>query len=261
MSNQEVQKIAFAGDWHANKMWAVQAILFAASHGADTIIHLGDYGYDFDPTFRGVVNDALEETDLTLQFVDGNHEDFSWLLSQPVQEDGRRQISDRVYHLPRGYRWEWDGVTFLALGGAFSVDRQWRVLGDSFWIEETITPEEVKLACEGGLVDVLVSHDCPSGVLIPGLERNTPYLPAEALHYAKNHRIRLRDVVDEVQPLSVWHGHYHIPYETRTDFGYGPVAVMGLGMDGEVMHHNVTVVDLTLLPRRSDGGDAAQSDE
>lgn len=61
---------------------------------------------------------------------------------------------------------EWAGVRFLGLGGAFSVDRNARKVGRSFWFEETITDEEVELACENGKdgVDVMLAHDVFTGV-------------------------------------------------------------------------------------------------
>lgn len=236
-------KVAFAGDWHANYAWARSAIYHAAEQGAETIVHVGDYGYDFRRTYIDAVEAVLERTGLTLQFVDGNHENFTWLYEIPIGDDGRRQISARVHHLPRGYRWEWDGVRFLALGGAFSVDRRWRTLGDSWWAEEMITDADVEHAIAGGFTDVLVSHDCPTGVWIPGLERGAHYFPADAIAQATEHRKQLRKVVDATQPVAVWHGHYHIPYFQVVDLGYGPVDVTGLDMDGTEFATNIQVID------------------
>lgn len=240
-------RVAFAGDWHANTGWACRAIDYAKEQGAETIVHLGDYGYTFTRSFRDGVEAALTRVGLTLLFVDGNHDNHEWLNALPVGEDGVRRITDRVHHLPRGYRWEWDGVRFLALGGAFSVDRRRRTLGESWWAGETITDDDVARAIAGGPADVLVSHDCPSGVHIPGLERGALLFPADALAQSDEHRKRLREVVDAVQPVSVWHGHYHVPYETTADFGYGPVQVHGLDCDGTSLHANVVVVDTAEL--------------
>lgn len=237
-------KVAFAGDWHGNFAWARGAIYHAADQGAETVIHLGDYGYDFRRTYIDAIEVALKRTGLTLQFVDGNHEDFTWLYGVPVGDDGRRRISDRVHHLPRGYRWDIDGVRLLAVGGAFSVDRRWRQLGVSWWVEEMITDDDVKRAIDGGPVDVLVSHDCPSGSWIPGLERGVYFFPADALAQAAAHRTQLRKVVDAVQPKSIWHGHYHVPYQTVTDFGYGPVNIYGLDMDGTEFDTNLAIVEI-----------------
>lgn len=240
-------KIAFAGDWHGNLQWAREAIQYAAREGAETILHLGDYGYDFLHSYREGVESALRRAKLTLQFVDGNHENFTWLHQRPIGEDGRRQITRRVHHLPRGFRWEWDGLRFLALGGAFSVDRENRELNKSWWAEETITDKDIAEATAGGPADVLVSHDCPGGSYIPGLQRTAHYFSQSALLQANDHRHRLRKVVDVVQPRLFFHGHYHIPYMLLADYGYGEVRIRGLDCDQTTLHTNVVVLDTAEL--------------
>lgn len=236
-------RVAYAGDWHANRHWAVGAIEFARKEGAEVIVHLGDYGYDFTPSFRNAVEIALSQAHIDLWFVDGNHENFTWLYQQPIAEHGRRRISQHVHHLPRGYRWEWDGVRFLAMGGAYSVDRRWRQLNYSWWLEETITDKQVEEASIDSPVDVLVSHDCPSGVTIPGLSANAHRFPQLDILRSEENRDQLRKVVDAVQPHQIWHGHYHVWHDTLADFGYGQVGVRGLNMDATSFEDNVALVD------------------
>jgi hypothetical protein len=96
----------------------------------------------------------------------------------------------------------------------------------------------------GGPADVLVSHDCPSGVDIPGLSASASLWPAEELVAAEAHRARLRTVVDAVRPRAVWHGHFHQRYSTVAELGYGPVAVHGLDCDGSTLDKNVSIVAL-----------------
>ena len=160
--------IAFAGDWHMNARWVPTAVRHAAEQGADVIVHLGDFGYTFRAEFLQSLQRALDEAGLVLLFIDGNHENFAALLSLPVGANGLRRLTDRIWHLPRGFRWTWGGVRFLALGGAHSVDQPWRRLGTSWWPEEVLSEQDVAAAVAGGPADVLVSHDCPAGVAIPG---------------------------------------------------------------------------------------------
>jgi hypothetical protein len=241
----EPGRVAFAGDWHQNTDYAQRSIRHAARRGADVILHLGDFGYNFTGPFLAGVTAALDEAGIHLLFVDGNHENFTRLYRYPILENGLRKLTDRVWHLPRGFRWEWSAVHFLALGGAHSVDRPYRVPGVSWWPEETIGSGDVAKAVEGGFADVLVSHDCPAGVVIPGIDDRTsppPFPPLEILR-SDEHRQRLRGVVDVVQPSAVWHGHYHMQHETVADFGYGPVAVNGLDCDEAPIGRNIAVVD------------------
>jgi hypothetical protein len=242
--------VAFAGDWHANTGYARRAIRHAAHLGAEVIVHLGDFGYEFAPAYLDRVTTALRNSGIELWFVDGNHEKFPVLSSFPIQADGRRRLTDRVYHLPRGFRWQWSGVSFLALGGAYSIDRAWRTPGVSWWPEEEITEGDIGNATAGGPVDVLVAHDCPTGVPIPGLEDSADRWPPMDLIKAVNHRLRVLRVVQAVQPRVVWHGHYHTSYDAEVDLGYGPVEVHGRDCDGQPLAQNLSVVDVASIAGR-----------
>jgi predicted phosphodiesterase len=237
-------RIGFAGDWHANTRWATAAVEYAAEHGAGVIVHLGDFGYEFRPAFLRGLDRALHQANLSLLFVDGNHEAFPTLHQYPVRANGLREVTERVWHLPRGSRWTWGGVRFLAVGGAYSIDRQWRTPGSSWWREEEITDEQVAAAIDGGPADVLVSHDCPAGVVIPDLADTAEIWPPLDLLRAENHRRQLTRVAEAVRPRWFWHGHYHRRYDLSTDLGYGPVSVRGLDCDATSLAGNVVVVDL-----------------
>lgn len=242
------EHIAFAGDWHANPGWAKKAVTHAASLHADVIVHLGDFGYHFNDQFLEPVNEILSYYKLPLLFVDGNHENFDVLYQYPVDADtGLRQITPWIWHLPRGFRWEWDGVRFLALGGAHSIDRKGRTPGTSWWYQEAVTDADVELAVTGGPVDVLVSHDCPTGVIIPGIAQGEWRWDPDELTASKVHQLQLRRVVDEVQPRYIWHGHFHVNYREFVDFGYGNVRVAGLDCDEATRAENIELVELVEL--------------
>jgi predicted phosphodiesterase len=241
-------KLAFAGDWHGQARYAERAIAVASHLGATTLIHTGDFAYSFDYAFLSVVTEALTEHGMVLLFADGNHEDFDKLYSWPIGENGLRRVSARVYHLPRGFRWRWAGVSFIAVGGAHSVDRKYRQPHVSWWPDETLTAGDVIRCTTGGVVDVMVSHDCPAGVDIPGLSPEM-FDPHE-IERSEKHRETLRAIVDEIQPLRVVHGHYHVEYDTTADLGYGPVQVTGLDCDGSPMGANLRVFELGQLDSR-----------
>lgn len=237
-------KVAFAGDWHMNWRWAVKAIEHCAAQGVDVIVHVGDFGYDFSETFISKVTWALEAHAIPLIFVDGNHENFTKLYSYPIHENGLRKLTNYIWHAPRGFRWQWAGVTFLAMGGAHSVDRPWRILGESWWLEEHITDADI-LAAVTGQADVLISHDCPSGVRIPGIDSgHKSGFPEEQIRQSEEHRTRLAEVVKGTRPAMIIHGHYHRHYETAALFKHGHVKVIGLDCDESTLEHNVHIMDL-----------------
>jgi Calcineurin-like phosphoesterase superfamily domain len=238
------ERIAFAGDWHANARWAEAAVEYASRQGADVIVHVGDFGYDFRASFVRSLDRALSASGMSLLFVDGNHENFPVLLRYPVRDNGLRELTSRIWHLPRGFRWTWGTTSLLAVGGAHSVDRPWREAGISWWSAETLTDTDVARAVAGGPADVLISHDCPSGVEIPGLAETAHLWPADQIAAADAHRRRLRAVVDAVRPRTVWHGHFHRRYSATADLGYGPVVVQGLDCDGTTLAGNLVVATL-----------------
>jgi predicted phosphodiesterase len=165
----DVTRFAVAGDWHANMGWATHATSYAGHEKAQVLLHVGDFGYKFNTNYLNALQNEAQQQNLIIMFVDGNHEDFDWLNAQPIDEDGVRRLRERVWHLPRGFRWEWLGTSFLALGGAHSVDRQWRNAGSEWWPQERITFGEAYSICQAGHADVMITHDCPNGVVVPGL--------------------------------------------------------------------------------------------
>ena len=228
-------RIIVAGDWHGNTDWAEHVIGRAGSLLAGEerkrILHLGDFG--IWPGIGGAeyldsVLGACFEHGVDLWFVDGNHEDFTQLEAFRVSEQDDKVVT----WLPRGHRWEWHGRTWLALGGAVSVDRAVRVKGNlGWWPEEEITDEQEHAVIAGGPADVMVCHDCPAGVVHAFGPRPREWAETD-LARSERHAQRLQRIVDAVQPSHLMHGHLHMAYQRVCDFGYGPVEVTGLDRDG-----------------------------
>lgn len=262
-------RLTIAGDWHADRTWAAAAIGSAAAAGSRVILHLGDFGIwpgAFGRDYLDTVESALAAAGLTLAFVDGNHEDFAQLLALPVTplDDGTpgiRRVRPGIYHLPRGTRWTWGGLRWLALGGAASVDRAWRKPGISWWPEESLTAGDVRRAAAPGPVDIMLTHDCPDGVVIPGVgplpeERvagepaTPPPWPLEALAAARANQRLVRGVVEAVTPTHLFHGHFHVAHTAELRLADGStVEVRGLPREPDP--DNVLHTDLATLARRS----------
>ena len=247
MGNEDPGRVIVAGDWHGNTDWAMHVIWQAkerlAGESNRIILHLGDFGIwpgEAGQQYLAKVDFALNQADATLWFVDGNHEDHARLsvmlnqvhgdVSRPVPVPSGMSWIDSIYWLPRGRRWEWHGRTWLALGGGVSLDKAIRTEGKNWWPEEEITLEQELRAITDGPADVMVTHDCPSGVT-----HTFPPPPKfwDLRDLARNdrHRERLQHIVDAVQPSHLMHGHLHRSYQRVCDFGYGPVEVTGLDHD------------------------------
>ena len=219
------QKIIVAGDWHGSTGWAVRIIRMAGrklrGEPDPLIISLGDFGIwpgTGGAAFQAAVREACADHGVRIWFIDGNHEDFTQL--EKFRDGDPRW-------LPRGTRWNWHGRTWLALGGAVSLDRAVRTEGRDWWPEEEITGDQAAEVIAGGPAHVMVTHDVPSGVV-----HTSPPPPRfwDLADLARNdrHRERLQGVANKVQPGWLLHGHLHKAYQRMTDLGYGPVEVTGL---------------------------------
>lgn len=251
----QIERVAVVGDWHMNWRWGRRAIDHAKDQGAQGLLHTGDFAYTFQPEFLDQLDSMLTSRGLRLWWVDGNHENHEKLQRWPLAGDGTRPITDRIIHLPRGLRWQWAGVRFLALGGAYSVDRMARVPGREWWEQETLTRRQVHQAQAGGPVDVMVSHDCPAVVQIPGIDdRPRPdWIAVDDYRRSVQHRKLLDQVVKVVRPRRIFHGHYHHRHDTVAQLGYGPVTVTGLDCDESSLDDNVTVVNVAEILGASAG--------
>jgi hypothetical protein len=246
--------VLVCGDWHGSRQWATNVIEHVPDFipdGPRLLLHAGDFGIWpglFGATYLYDVEKALEKVDAQLWFVDGNHEDHSRLYQLRQARTGTDrytapyQISERITWLPRGYRWRWHGRTWMALGGATSVDRSIRTPGIDWWAGEALTHQDTLDARTGGLVDVMLTHDCPEGVSGAIRESREPLPGWWEFGPAEEHRRVLRGVVDDVQPESLLHGHYHHFYRQSVDLGYGkPLHVVGLDCDGALVGNSMLV--------------------
>ena len=247
-------RVLLAGDWHGKLGWALTVVDHAAAVHAEVIVHVGDFGIwqgGAGMKYLRRLDQRLSERGLRLVFVDGNHENFDLLDTYPRRRDGTAEIRPTITHLPRGYRWSWHDQSWLALGGATSVDRDLRTPGRDWWAREEITMAQATAAAGGGHADVLICHDAPAGVaaLEARLALNALGLPADVLRGSQSHRELVRGVVEKVSPEHLWHGHYHWAYRDELVLGDGHrVQVRGLDMDGTTMAANTEILDLPLLP-------------
>lgn len=237
-------RIVLAGDWDANIHRACSVVQYAGLRAISTVVQLGDFGYGtpggWSTRFLDAVEAACAQHCVTVLFIDGNHEYFPGLNALPIDPDtGLREIRPHIHHLPRGLRWTWHDTTWMALGGAHSVDRFARKEGVSWWPEEHLTAADVARAIDPGPVDVIISHDAPAGVLIPGL--TSTGFPAAEIAAADRHRDLVAAVVDATSPALVFHGHYHTRYSGLR----GTTTIIGLADDSAPLNENSLVLNLT----------------
>jgi len=254
--------IGVAGDWHANKPWARLRLLDFAALGITKIIHVGDFGlWPGNPGAKFVhrVNSILQEHDMTIYVTLGNHEDYVRVARFHTVLEGENKgwqyelAYPHILYAPRGFRWEWEGVSFVSLGGANSIDRAYphRVENVTWWSGEQISYGDVYRTREGGHADVFIAHDCPEGVpLFGGHKAGTGGWSYEDIAYAEKSRQSLRSAVDAVKPNLLLHGHYHFfaDYTTELEDDNGEkYSLHSVGLDKDFAPNNIAILDLSTL--------------
>lgn len=226
----ETAPVMVLGDVHGDIGWMRDACNTAASHGVQTIIQVGDFAWNWPGRgklkFGNRVEQFLAERSLRLILVDGNHDNHAELRRLPLDADGFGIMSGHMRYAPRGHRWTVHGTRFGALGGAFSIDREWRVLDNSYWLEETTTLEDVaRLGTEP--LDVLVTHEAPAGIAL----KVGGKLPQEIEWEAWENRKLVAQAVANTGPSLVFCGHW---YQRATQaLHHGSTRVEVLGMNGD----------------------------
>ncbi len=262
-----IEEILFAGDTHGNILHVQYLIREAHDQGIPVVFIVGDFGA-YEHTARGrlffhEVNEFAEVYDVTVYFLDGNHDKSSLVLSlygDRPDDEGFLVCRPRLRYAPRGHRWSWGGVRFMAFGGAYSVDKftrlQWEhdekkkreahvKLGSTInpdtkglhWFpEEQATDQDVDriLAADSTPVDILLTHDKPDGTRPPGWTYNQP---PECYPNQK----RIQRLAEALQPRLLVHGHLHYPYEQVIKIGRrARMHVIGLDCDGPSFYPNYT---------------------
>jgi Calcineurin-like phosphoesterase len=239
-------RIIVLGDTHQNTPWVVRQfpawMSRLAAEETRVILQLGDFGFDprsdAGERFLAVLQGLLAGAGMQLWFLDGNHENYEALddlrnLADSFGDPRPASVSvpgfPAIRHLERGCRWDWHGRAWLALGGATSLDRQWRTEGEDWFPQEAITASQALDVAAAGPADVMCTHDCPAAVVHAFPDFG---FPEKEIAAAGTHARLLQSVVDQVRPSSLIHGHLHMAYTRPVQMPYGACQVTGLACDG-----------------------------
>lgn len=176
----------------------------------DYLIICGDFGLVWDNSSEeNYWLDWINKKPCTTLFIDGNHENHNLLNQmQPVPWNGGfvHQIRPKVLHLMRGQVFNVDGTTFFTMGGADSIDKQYRVPYKSWWPEEMPSNEEYATAIanlekSNFSVDYILTHTAPTSIVNQLIPEIKP--PDKLTNYLEN--------VKETVDYKHWYfGHFHV---------------------------------------------------
>lgn len=160
------------GDFHGQYIALKERIKY--TEPGDAVIVLGDacfnyYGDKRDKKLKNMVNSLGR----TIYCVRGNHE------MRPADIFNMKQVFDEnigswvdmekewpnIKYLWDGTKYKINGYDCLIIGGAYSVDKEYRLMrGWNWFSNELLTPEEMKFIEDlhaGKDVDFILSHTCP----------------------------------------------------------------------------------------------------
>lgn len=250
-------RILVAGDTHHNRDWCATLSKLARRHACPYVLQLGDFGFwprwknkrgkSTGESFLDGIADHAARNGVEWVFIDGNHDDHASLRALVPDNDGFVTVRPHVRYAPRGLRWEWDSITFGALGGALTLDAvveepssYTRGL-DWFPDLEQVTAADVdRLGTEE--LDVLVCHEVPDGVPLRG------WRAGHAVEMVGNQsRVELRHAVDATRPRLVLHGHWHLRLHAEITWADRLADVEGFAADIQGDHRAWGVLDLDTL--------------
>ena len=210
-------RVLLLGDTHGNNHNELnRAFQHAQNSGAEYIIQLGDFGYQYTKQFLKV----CDQSPVPLYFLRGNHDNTTiirqWNHGQ-LHGHNPVQVTDQLWYLPDGCRLTIGGTHIAVLGGAHSIDHQRRQQWESWWPDETTPTHAVTQLLhhnwnnhysKPSTVDVLLCHDVPE--CPPTIADHIGKFKFDPCSQAN--RILLRHVFDHLKPAKVFHGHYHYAY-------------------------------------------------
>lgn len=235
-------RILLAGDTHGNTRHVQYLLKIAKEQDCDSIFQVGDFGawehFASGVEYFDTVDRHARLHGIPVYWLDGNHDKTSLVLDKygdNKDEEGFILCRPHLRYAPRGHVWEWAGKTFIALGGAYSVDKDYRLAveahqgqgGGRHWFpEEEMTDQDMEtfiLKSPVAVVDYMFTHDKPRGSN-PGWNRKD--IP-ECWH----NQDRIQKAMTALKPELLVHGHLHYLYNDTVAYEGGETKILGLDCD------------------------------
>ena len=164
----------FTGDIHGNTYAFINRFRKINLTAEDVVVILGDAGLNYYADYRETIakRDINRMCPATVFCIHGNHERRPETISS---YETKTFCGGTVYYekdLPNllfsidGERYQFGEYTALVLGGAYSVDKYYRLESGHYWFEDEQMPEEKRLEILDSIranptVDLILSHTCP----------------------------------------------------------------------------------------------------
>ncbi len=209
--------IYYTGDIHGSTIEIVTFCERFKPTKEDTIVILGDVGANYfgnerDATFKA----AFAKLEPTILCIHGNHE----IRPQNIPTYQTKEWNGGIVWYEKAYPnllfakdgdiFDIEGTKHLVIGGAYSVDKAYRLARGYGWWADEQPSDEIKRYVEQQIkekdFDVILSHTCPFKyepieTFLPGIYQSTVDDSTE----------RWLDKIEEMADYKAWYcGHWHI---------------------------------------------------
>lgn len=225
-------KLMMVGDTHGEARAITDKIDYAKKIGnIQRLVVLGDFGlwWGYDGVkFLDEINAYAKANNVQIFAIPGNHENHEWwdaIIEHAPKSHGWAYARTHVLLSPKVHAFRWGGKQFVVAGGAYSIDKEWRIQRERGWDiyekrkcvpldfplwspGEQLTDEQVEEFRKIGnevKTDYLLTHDCSDKTPFRG--RFKPDLES------KIHRQRIDKVLKYINPKYHFHGHMHTVYD------------------------------------------------
>lgn len=212
--------IFYTGDTHGKITKITNAIRNSVITANDTIVILGDAGFNYYGNDLGdrKTKYKLNEVGVTVFCIHGNHEMRPENIPSYITKTWNGGIVFYEEKYPNilfakdGEIYDLDGRKSIVIGGAYSVDKYYRLRNGFHWFSDEQPSEETKVHVEDVLescnwnIDQVLTHTCP-----------LKYIPTEAFMPSIDQKTVDRsteewlDTIEEKLTYKRWLcGHWHI---------------------------------------------------
>ncbi|MBE6701183.1 MAG: metallophosphoesterase [Ruminococcaceae bacterium] len=164
--------VFFTGDIHGTPWKIIKFVDKMHLTGKDTIVILGDVGANYFMDERdAAMKTLLNKLGVDILCIHGNHEIRpanipsyklqTWKRGKVWCEDAYPRLKfakdGEIYHI--------EGRRYIAIGGAYSVDKYYRLARGLGWWDDEQPSDDIKAYVEKklsrGIFDTILSHTCP----------------------------------------------------------------------------------------------------
>lgn len=207
----------FTGDIHGSPWNIVHFCKRNSLTKDDVIVILGDVGANYYADERDDdMKEVLSDLAPTIFCIHGNHEQRPWNIKdyqiekwnggkvwiQPQYPNLIFAVDGEIYSINR--------ISYLVIGGAYSVDKFYRLRHDYGWWSDEQPSERIKAYVEQQIAqhtfDVVLSHTCPfkyepREMFLPGIDQSMVDKTTEEW---------LDKIVEKINYKAWYCGHWHI---------------------------------------------------